>query len=56
MSQRWKCEKCNNENRQKIQELDDKDKKPLYYAMQGSPVYPKKLHCGICGHEWPKPA
>ena len=51
---RWVCPKCGNENSRKIQELDDKSKKPLYYSMAGAPVYPKKLHCGLCGHEWPK--
>jgi ribosomal protein S27AE len=55
-AKRWKCEKCGNENRQKIQEIDDKSQKALYYSMQGSPVFPKKIHCGMCGHEWPKPA
>ena len=53
---RWKCAKCGNENRQKIQESEDKKQTALYYSMQGTPVYPKKLHCGICGNEWPKPA
>ena len=51
---RWKCPKCNNENRQKIREHEDKSQKPLYYSMQGAPVYPKKLHCGVCGNEWPE--
>ena len=57
MSQRaFKCDNCGNENRRKIQELPDKSQKALYYSMQGTAVYPKKLHCGSCGHEWPKTA
>ncbi|MCF2141845.1 MAG: hypothetical protein K9W44_17470 [Candidatus Lokiarchaeota archaeon] len=50
----FKCPKCGNEDRRKIQEKDDNSQRPLYFSMQGSPVYPKKLHCGACGYEWPK--
>ncbi|MHA1745525.1 MAG: hypothetical protein ACTSWW_05970 [Promethearchaeota archaeon] len=49
---KFTCPKCGNTERRKIQEIEDKSQKPLYFAMQGTPVYPKKLHCGKCSHEW----
>ena len=52
MSRRFKCPSCGNEMRNKIQEIDDKTQKPLYFSMQGSPVYPKALRCGVCNHTW----
>ncbi len=55
MSRVFKCPKCGNEDRRKLKELDDKDQRALYYSMQGSPVFPKKIQCGVCSHEWPKP-
>ncbi|MHA1511070.1 MAG: hypothetical protein ACTSRX_05055 [Promethearchaeota archaeon] len=54
MSRVFKCPKCNNQERNKIKEVEDKAQKPLYYSMQGAPVYPKKLKCGKCNHEWTK--
>jgi len=55
MTSRIKCPECGNENPRKLHEKEDKDKDPLYYSMQGSPVYPTKIHCGVCGHNFPKP-
>ena len=54
MSRVFKCPKCSNEDRRKIKEVEDKAQKPLYYSMQGAPVYPKKLKCVKCNHEWTK--
>ena len=54
MSRVFLCPKCGNQERRKIKEVEDKAQKPLYYSMQGSPVYPKKLKCGKCSHEWAK--
>ena len=51
---KFTCPQCGNDDRRKIQEVDDKEETPLYYSMQGQPVYPKKLHCGKCSYEWKK--
>lgn len=53
-SRAFQCAKCGNTDRRKLKELEDKEKPALYYSMQGTPVFPKKIHCGACGHEWPK--
>ena len=50
----FKCPSCGNFERRKISEGEDKTAKPLYFSMQGSPVYPKQLICGVCGHKWKK--
>jgi ribosomal protein S27AE len=50
-----KCPKCGNADRRKIKEFDDKNQKPLYFSMQGTPVFPKRLKCGLCGEEWAAP-
>lgn len=50
----FKCPACGNDERRKISEGEDKTAKPLYFSMQGSPVYPKQLICGNCGHKWKK--
>ena len=44
-----------NDQRNKIKEFDDKSAKAVYGGMQGVPMYPKKLRCGMCGTEWSKP-
>jgi len=54
MSRVFLCPKCGNQDRRKIKEVEDKSQKPLYYSMQGAPVYPKKLICGKCNHSWTK--
>ena len=54
MSERVSCPKCGNVDANKLREVEDKDKKPLYFSMQGAPVYPKKYICGACTHSWPK--
>ena len=52
----FKCPKCGNDNRRKIKEEEDKTQSPLYFSMQGTPVYPKKMSCGACGFSWQKSA
>jgi Zn ribbon nucleic-acid-binding protein len=54
MSRVFKCAKCGNADRRKLKELEDKTQKALYYSMQGTPVFPKKIKCGACGNEWLK--
>lgn len=46
---RVKCPKCENENPRKLHEEPDKSQ-VLYYSMQGTPVYKKRMKCGQCGH------
>ncbi|MFX0099811.1 MAG: hypothetical protein ACFFCS_09520 [Candidatus Hodarchaeota archaeon] len=47
----YKCPSCGKGDR--IMEIQDKTK-ILYYSMQGSPVYSKKLKCGNCGNVFEK--
>lgn len=46
------CPKCGNVKT--ILEVEDRDSAPLYYSMQGQPVYKKKWKCGTCGEMWEK--
>ncbi|MBD3188899.1 hypothetical protein GF325_18880 [Candidatus Bathyarchaeota archaeon] len=48
---RPECPSCGKKDR--ILEIEDKSK-PLYYSMQGSPVFAKKWKCGNCGHVFEK--
>ena len=50
---RLKCPTCGNENNRKLHEIADKSN-VLYYSMQGTPVYAKKIKCGDCGYTFPK--
>ncbi len=50
---RIKCPQCGNENPRMLHEEPDKTS-VLYYSMQGTPVYSKKMKCGSCAHEWKK--
>ena len=47
-TKRFKCPECNEENPRKLHEEPDKTQ-VLYYSMQGSPVYKKRIKCGNCG-------
>ena len=50
---RIKCPKCGTDNPRMLHEEPDKTT-VLYYSMQGSPVYSRKMKCGNCAHEWKK--
>ncbi len=50
---RIKCPECGNENPRMLHDEPDK-KTVLYYSMQGTPVYSRKMKCGSCSHEWKK--
>jgi len=45
---RFKCGECGEENPRRLQEIPDKTQ-VLYYSMQGTPVYKKRIKCGNCG-------
>ena len=45
---RFKCVNCGEENPRKLHEEPDKTQ-VLYYSMQGTPVYKKRIKCGSCG-------
>jgi ribosomal protein S27AE len=45
---RVKCINCGEENPRKLHEEQDKNQ-VLYYSMQGTPVYKRKMKCGSCG-------
>lgn len=45
---RAKCPKCENENPRMLHEEPDKSQ-VLYYSMQGTPVYARRMKCGKCG-------
>ena len=47
-TKRLKCSDCGEENPRKLHEVPDKTQ-VLYYSMQGSPVYKKRIKCGNCG-------
>jgi len=47
-TKRFKCPDCGEENPRKLHEEPDKTQ-VLYYSMQGSPVYKKRIKCGNCG-------
>ncbi len=47
-TKRFKCSDCGEENPRKLHEVPDKTQ-VLYYSMQGSPVYKKRIKCGNCG-------
>lgn len=47
-TKRFKCSSCGEENPRKLHEVPDKTQ-VLYYSMQGSPVYKKRIKCGNCG-------
>ncbi len=50
---RIKCS-CGNENPRKLHEEPYKST-VLYYSMQGTPVYKKRIKCGMCGKVFDKP-
>lgn len=50
---RVKCPKCENDNPRMLHEEPDKST-ILYYSMQGTPVYARKIKCGNCGHFFSK--
>ncbi len=54
-TKRIKCPQCGEENPRMMHEQADKKAKPLYYSMQGAPVYKKVVKCGRCGNIFDKP-
>jgi len=56
MTENWKrvkCPQCGNENPRKLHEEADRNS-VLYYSMQGTPVYKRKMKCGDCGNLFKK--